>query len=156
MPNFASIINLHNKKIINNNIPKPFAPTCNCCSKTSSPLNGDSLQSSLVCICKAVTPDITENQHHYIGLTENTFKDRFYMNKNSFKYESKRNGTELSWENEHANTQTNSVCIDELCILTNILDEARVYKPEAKRCFLCLTEKYHIIFSKLNLPNSRN
>ena len=35
LPNFASIINSHNKKIINNNIPKPSAPTFNCCSKTS-------------------------------------------------------------------------------------------------------------------------
>ena len=95
MPNFASIINSHNKKIINNNIPKPSTPTCNCRLKTSCPLNGDCLQSSLVYICKADTPDIIENHPHYIGLTENTFKDRFYKYKNSFKYESKRNATEL-------------------------------------------------------------
>ena len=36
-----------------------------------------------------------------------------------------------------------------------MLDKARAYKPETKRCLLCLTEKYHIIFSKLNLLNSR-
>ena len=76
-PNFASIINSHNKKIINNNILKPSAPTCNCCSKTSCPLNEDCLQSSLVYICKADTPNIIENDPHYIGLTENTFKDPF-------------------------------------------------------------------------------
>ena len=96
MPNFASIINSHNKKIINNNIPKPSTPTCNCRLKTSCPLNGDCLQSSLVYICKADTPDIIENHPHYIGLTENTFKDRFWKHKNSFKYESKCNATELS------------------------------------------------------------
>ena len=39
LSNFASIINSH-KEIINNNIPKPCAPTCNCRSKTSCPLNG--------------------------------------------------------------------------------------------------------------------
>ena len=38
----------------------------------------------------------------------------------------------------------------------NILDKARAYKPEAKRCLLCLKEKYHIIFSQLNLLKSRN
>ena len=68
-----------------------------------------------------------------------------------FKCESKRNATELSnfvWENKHANTETNLVC--------NVLDKARAYKPEAKRCLLCLTEKYHIIFSMSNLVNSRN
>ena len=151
MPNFGSIINSHNKKIINSNIPKKPAPTCNCHSKLSCPLNGDCLQSSLVYICKADTPNIIENHPHYIGLTENTFKDRFYKHKNSFKYESKRNATELSnfvWENKHTNTETN--------LVWNISDKARVYRPETKRCLLCLTEKYHIIFSKLNLLNSRN
>ena len=52
-PNFAGIINSHNKKIINSNIPKKYPPTCNCCSKTSCPLNGDCLQSSVAYICKA-------------------------------------------------------------------------------------------------------
>ena len=97
------------------------------------------------------TPNIIANHSHYIGLTENTFKDRFYKHKNSFKYESERNTTKLSnfvWEKKHANTETNP--------RWNILDKARAYKPETKRCLLCLTENYHIIFSKLNLLNSRN
>ena len=151
MSNFCSIINSHNKKIINSNIPKQPAPTCNCRSKSSCPLNGDCMQSSLVYICKADAPNITKNHPHYISLTENTFKDRFYEHKNSFKYESKRNATELSnfvWENKNRITETN--------LVWNILDKARAYRPETKRCLLCLTEKYHIIFSKLNLLNSRN
>ena len=109
------------------------------------------MQSSLVYICKADTSNITGNYPHYIGLTENTFKDRFYKHKNSFKHESKRNATELSnfiWENKHVDTETN--------LVWSILDKARAYKPEAERCLLCLTEKYHIIFSKLNLLHSRN
>ena len=53
------------------------------------------MQSSLVYIYKADTPNIIEKHPHYIGLTENTFKDRIYKHKTSFKYESKRNGTEL-------------------------------------------------------------
>ena len=77
MPNFGGIINSHNKKIINSKIPKQPAPTCNCRSKLSCPLNGDCMQSSLVYICKADTLNIIENHPHYIGLTENTFKDRF-------------------------------------------------------------------------------
>ena len=75
MPNFASIINSCNKKIINNNIPKQSPPTCNYCSKTSCPLNGDCLQSSVAYICKTDKPGITENHPHYIVLTENTFKE---------------------------------------------------------------------------------
>ena len=144
------MINSHNKKIINNSIPKPSTPTCNCHSKTSCPLNGYYLSSNLVYISKADTPNIVENHPHYTGWTENTFKDQFYKYKNSFKYKSKHNVRELSnfiWENKYANTKTNLVC--------NIFDKASVYKPEAKRCLLCLTKKY-IIFSKLNLLNSRN
>ena len=41
-------------------------------------------------------------------------------------------------------------------LVWNILDRARAYKPEAKRCLLYLTERYLMIFSKLNLLNSRN
>ena len=150
LPNFASIINSHNKKIINNNIPKPSASLGNCPSKISCPLNGDCLQSSLVYICKADTSIITENHPLYIGLTENTFKDQFYKHKNSFKYESKRNTKEVSnfvWGNKHANTETN--------LVWSILDKTRAYKPKAKSCFLCLAEKYHIIFYTLNLLNLR-
>ena len=150
MPNFASIINSHNKKIINNNIPKPSEPTGNCRSKTSCLLNGGYFQSSLVYICKADTPSIIENHPHYIALAEDRFKYRLYKHKNWFQYESKRNATEL-WtftrENKHANTETN--------LVWNILDKTKAYKLEAKRCLLCLQEKYQINFSKLNLLNSR-
>ena len=69
MSNFASINSSHNKKIINNNIPKPSTPTTN--------------------------------------------------------------------------------------FVRNVLGKVMAYKPEAK-CLMCLTEKYHIIFSKLDLLNSRN
>ena len=114
MPKFASIINSYNKKIINNNILKPSAPTCNCRWKTYCSLNGDWLQSSLVYIRKLDTPAIVENHPHDIGLTENTFKDQFYKHTNSFKYESKRNGTELSnfvWENRHCQ-HCNESCVE--------------------------------------------
>ena len=60
MPNFGSIINSHNKNIINSNIPQPAA-TCNCRLKSSCPLNGNCMQSSLVYICKADTLNIIEN-----------------------------------------------------------------------------------------------
>ena len=109
------------------------------------------MQSSLVYICKTDTPNIIENHPHYISLTENTFKDRSYKHKNSFKYESKHNATELPnfvWENKHTSTETN--------LAWSILDKDRVYRPETRRSLLCLTEKYHIIFSNLNLLNSRN
>ena len=77
IPNFASVINSHNKKILNENIPKPTSASCNCKVKATCPLDSNCLQSSLVYTCKAATPKITNDYLHYIGLTENTFKDRY-------------------------------------------------------------------------------
>ena len=65
------------------------------------------------------TPNVIANHSHYIGLTENTFKDRFYKHKNSFKYESECNATKLSnfvCQTNHANIETN--------LSWNILDKA--------------------------------
>ena len=58
-----------------------------------------------------------------------------------------RNFQVLYGKKKHANTEVN--------LVWNVLDKAKTYKTEAKMCMLCLTEKY-IIFSKLNLHNSRN
>ena len=49
----------------------------------------------------------------HIGLTENTFKDRFYKRKNSFKYKSKRNAVELSnfvWKKKNTPTLKRVLC----------------------------------------------
>ena len=35
-----------------------------------------------------------------------------------------------------------------------ILDKAKSYESGSRKCMLCLTERYHILFSKLNLLNS--
>ena len=92
-----------------------------------------------------------EKGHYYIGLTEKTFKDRWYKHKNSFLYESKANFTELSkfvWECKRKGSEP---------ILTwNILDQAEPFKPGGKSCNLCSTEKYHIITSELDLLNKRS
>ena len=84
MLNFGNIINSYNKNIINNNILKPSNPSCNSRVKVSGPLNGDCLQSSLVYICKANSPNMAESQPQYFDLAENIFKDRFYKHKNCF------------------------------------------------------------------------
>ena len=37
-----------------------------------------------------------------------------------------------------------------------ILDKAKSYGPGSGKCMLCLTEKYHILFSKNSLLNSHS
>ena len=113
MSNFASIINAHNKKILNETITKTTCESCNFIVKVSCPLDGNYLQSSLIYICKAAATKITNDHPHYIGLTENIFKDRSYKHKSSFRYESKKNATELPnfiWENKHTNQSQESAC----------------------------------------------
>ena len=84
MYNFGTIINSH-KKIMNNSILKPSVPSCNCRVNDSCLFSGSCLQSSLVYVSKAKAPNITKKKPHDISLTENTFNDRFYKCKNSFK-----------------------------------------------------------------------
>ena len=55
MLNFAIINNVHNKKILNENIAKT---SCNCRVKASCLLGSNCLQSSLVYIFKTATPNI--------------------------------------------------------------------------------------------------
>ena len=151
MPNVASIINTHNKKILNENIAKTTCESCNYRVKVPCSLDGNCLQSSLIYICKVVTPKITNDYFHQIGLTENTFKGTLYKHKNSIRYDSKKNATELSkfvWENKYANTETS--------LEWKILDKRKSHEPGSKKCMLCLSEKYQILFSKLNPLNSRS
>ena len=148
LPNFKSVINGHNKNILNEQ-EKP-SPR-NCRDKTSCPLNGSCQHKNLVYSCKVSTSDVKQNHPHYIGLTEHTFKDRLYKHNNSFKYESKINSTELSnfiWgkKKEKINADLD----------WSILDKAKPYSPASKKCMLCLTEKYHITFSTKNLLNKLN
>ena len=81
MPNIASITSFHNRKILNENVAKPTSASLNCRVLAFFPLDGNCLQSSLVYICKAVTPNIIKDYPNYIGLAENTFKDRLCKHK---------------------------------------------------------------------------
>ena len=124
---------------------------CNCTDKTSCPLKGTCQYKNLIYSCTFSTPDLKQNHPHYIGLTEHTFKDRLYKDNNSFKYESRRNSTELSNFIWGKRKEKINVDLDWI-----ILDKAKPYPPASKKCMLCLTEKYHIIFSTKNLLNKRN
>ena len=73
---------------------------------------------------------------------KNTFKNQFYRHRNSFKYETKANSTELPkhfWKTIKRN-------IEKPIILSSVIDN-----NETNRCNLYLTEKYHILTSMVNL-----
>lgn len=87
---------------------------------------------------------------HCISFTEHTCKAGSFK-RNSFKYLSKRISTELSNFIQGKKRQKVNVTLHWV-----ILDRAKTYSPTSKKCIFCLTEKYHITFSKKNLLKKCN
>ena len=148
LPNFKSVIIGHNKKILNKQ--EKISP-CNCRNRISCPLKGSCQHKKFAYSSKVSTPDLRQNHPHYIVLTEHTFQDRLYKHNNSFKYESERNSLELSnfiWGKKK--------CKINVDLGWSIFDKAKSYSPPSKKCILCITEKYHVIFSTKNLLDKRN
>ena len=84
--------------------------------------------------------------------TENTFKDRLYKHRNSLKLGSKANSTELPkhfWDIKRE-------AIKKLVMHWSVIDHAKTYQNGSKRCNFCLTEKYHILTSPVNIINKRS
>ena len=88
------MIKAQNNKILSEGKPQD-QPKCNCRQKHACPIEGNCLDKELVYQCN-LKENNTSDRVSYNGLTEKTFKDRFYKHLNSFKYESKANSTELS------------------------------------------------------------
>ena len=136
--NMGTIIKDHNKQLLRNKQQEP-TKLCNCRKKDECPLSGKCLASSIVYKATVTTSDDTK---HYIGLTDTTFKTRYTNHKHTFKAPKHRNSTELSkfiWNLKDNNTPYN--------IKWSIIDRAPPYSTKTKRCHLCTTEKFHIIYS---------
>ena len=147
-PNISSIISSHNKKVLGDPVPIE-TKTCNCRIKTDCPLKGKCLQKSVIYKCH-VKANEEDDGVHYIGLTEGTFKNRWYNHRHDFRNESKEKSTELSkhvWSLKKAGSTP--------ALSWEIIDHAPAYRNGSKNCNLCLTEKYHIITSNLKLLNKR-
>ena len=147
LPNSGNIIKFHNNRILSEEKTQD-QPKCNCRQKDTCLLGGHCLDKELIyrCILKENT---TTDGVNYNGLTDNTFKDRFYKHCNSFKYKGKANSTELSkhlWEMKRKG-------IKKPIMHQSVIDHAKPYQNGSKRCNLCLTEKYHILASSVNLIN---
>ena len=93
--NIENIISKHNHKVLNaeNREADVNDKECNCRRKLLCPLEGKCLQETV--IYKAtVTTDTTKKT--YIGLTEGTFKDRFYGHTSDFNHSENRKNTALA------------------------------------------------------------
>ena len=119
--------------------------------KEECPMSKKCLVESIVYQATVSTNDNSPPQT-YVGLTENSFKTRYYNHKTSFTLYEKRNSTELSkyvWQLKRRGI--------EFHIKWQTLKRAKPYSPASNRCNLCLWEKYFIICKpELATLNKRN
>ena len=86
----------------------------------------------------------------YMGLTGNTFKERYYGHSSSFRHRDEEHSTTLSshiWQLKYQNKNYN--------LKWRIIDRGRKFNPINRKCNLCIKEKYHIIF-QLALTGGQN
>ena len=130
---------------VENNIclPTPIVPYTHININT----HGNCLQTSIVYLATVSTD---QNTYKYIGLTENSFKQRFTTHNQSFRHEKYSNATELSkliWILKKSNTNYK--------VTWQVLQSAIPYKIGGIRCDLCLSEKLHIINTKDRIINKK-
>ena len=148
MQNIQSVINNHNKKLLNQS-EKLKEEHCNCRNgRNSCPLGGKCQTKSLVYKATVKIENSDENKQ-YLGLTSYPFKTRFNSHLYSFRSEKQAQNTGLSkfiWKlkSEQKNFD----------IKWEIAAIAPSYSTESKKCNLCLTEKTLILLASSN--NSLN
>jgi hypothetical protein len=145
-PNMDKILSSHNKKLLDVqkvNQPEPKKCSCPGLDKSKCPLNNECLTQELVYQADVSSDDGAIK--HYIGLTENTFKERYYGHTKSFRNRDYEHETSLStyiWKLKDKNIG--------YTIKWNILKKSKAYSPTSQKCHLCLDEKLFI------LKNSNN
>lgn len=145
--NMEAIISGKNAKILASTTPENR--TCSCPRNVTCPLQGKCLTKNLVYHTKVTQEDQTTND--YIGLTSTDFKARLAVHKRSFINE-EENQTSLSkhiWELKRKNIN--------YTLNWELVDRAMPFSPVTGVCWLCIKEKFHIMFrpSMANL-NSRS
>ena len=154
MPNIKIYIDRHNSKLIkqensenNNNID-----ICNCLPsrKQDCPLPGRCTAANVVYRASVERLD-NGNVETYTGVTEH-FKPRYTKHSSDFKHRAQRKSTKLSshiWKLKDLDVPYNTTW--------DIIARAPSFNPTTKICRLCLTEVYHIMWSKEGATlNKRN
>ena len=150
MPNIKQIITAHNKKILRKADPQP-PPGCNCRDKKACPLDGQCKTRGIV-YQATVTRKDNNKKETYIGMTDTTFKERYYNHTSSFRKNEAKHRTTLShyvWKLKNNNIEHN--------ITWKIITKKKSYSPATDQCNLCLAEKYFITrHPELSTLNNRN
>ena len=154
-PNIKKLIAAHNSKILRNfETEKNPQKTCNC-QKMVCPLNGECLTESLVYTATVTTIEQHPKSETYVGMTGNSFKQRWRIHDSSFNLRRHSTSSKLSehvWKLKDEGT--------DYFIEFGILDKAPIFNPQTWVCNLCTLEKFYIIFrpelASLNEHNEIN
>ena len=150
MPNMGSLISGHNKKILGATTGLEVKG-CNCRpkDKANCPLEGKCQTNSLV---YKSTVEAAGTTKEYIGLTANTFKERFTGHKQSFNHQKFAHRTTLSsylWELKNKDIPFTQ--------RWSIVSQAPAYSRKVRACHLCLMEKLQIsLADPMTTLNKRN
>ena len=130
-----AILSAHNKKI---SCPTPSTTTPGSCNCRGGPvkcmLGGQCQTTSLVYKCTVAAPGLESK--HYVGLTANTFKERYGSHKSSFTHQKNAHKTTLSTYVWKLRTEGATPSLS-----WSIVRRAPSYSKETGICQLCLHEK---------------
>ena len=146
-PSMLSIINAHNRKILQKQKPVTNPPPCNCRTCPAP---------EAACRTKSVIYSAQIQNATYYGLTSMELKERIISHRQSFRDERKQNATALSsfiWTNKLNKSADN--IINEPKINWRIVKTCKTYRPGDRNCDLCLSEKVAIL-KNINKPQTIN
>jgi hypothetical protein len=141
MPNMASVINGHNKKILEESKPLERGG-CNCQRRYAGncPLGGECLSKNVLYEAQVSSTEQNYTDTVYKGITEPPFKSRLGNHTKDFNHRKHSKNTSLSkevWKIKDRGFQP--------AITWRIIKQHPSYSPSAKRCLLCLHEKLEIL-----------
>ena len=149
MPNIGKIITGHNKKLLKNDTTPE--KKCNCRVPGNCSLQNECLLNNVIYQATVKRAD-TGNTETYIELTSKAFKERWNNHKTSFRVESHKNESRLStyiWDLKSQGINFG--------LSWRIIAKTNSYSPSSKKCWLCIKEKYYILFEpKLASLNKRH
>ena len=150
MQNIKSVINNHNKKVLNNTVETE--ESCNCRNKNNCPLDGKCLTSNIIYEAQITSNQLNYKQKVYIGTAETDFKHRFNNHTKSFNLEHYEYDTELS--KEYWTIKRNHFTPK---VTWRIIRKCASFNTTKRKCYLCLNEKLEIASYKGdNLLNKRS
>ena len=135
MNNMKSIINSHNRKIVNKSVETPQERKCNCRGR-QCPLNGQCLQKNII---YEATVSTAQGDKYYVGSTGKEFKTRYNKHMSDFRNKKYKESTTLSayiWGIKSKNIDYN--------IKWKILHKTNATPNTKYGCSLCNLEKLEI------------